>query len=257
MALHAIVLAGVALIAAATLAGAWISSGAARMPAVALRAASVLLFAVVLGDLLPDVWRDLPGSGLPWWGAAGAGAAGFAAAGALTRLGCACAAGQSRLADRPVAGDRARHGGSLTGSLAGSPAARTGAGWGAAAALAAHRALEGAAVTLAGSAAVIAALVIHAAAEGFALSALLRSGRRRLALLLLVACVSPLAGALLLSELRVPAAVSVLLTCVIAGVLGRSALTAWRAGRVAPEPGSHTASRAAAVRIMSHRLFLY
>ena len=215
MALHAPVLAGVALIAAATLAGAWLSSRTARMPAAALRVAAVLLLAVVLGDLLPDILRDLPGTGLPWWGAAIAMAAGFAGAGVLARAGCACAAGPGG----PARADRSR---------------RPGTGWGAAAALAVHRTLEGAAVTLAGSAAVIVVLVVHASAEGFALAALLRAGRRRLAPLLLVACVSPVTGALLLSAIGVPAVVSVLLTCIVAGVLGRSALTAWRAAR--PQP---------------------
>lgn len=212
MGLHPMVLAGVALIAAATLAGAWLSSRAARVPAVALRVAGGLLLAVVLADLVPDIWRDLPGSGLAWWAAAVAGAAGFVGAGVLARSGCACASAPAAAGVPSVAKRGA------------------GAGWGAAAALAIHRTLEGAAVTLAGSAAVIAVLVVHAAAEGFALSALLRAGHRRLGPLLLVACVSPVTGALILSAIPVPEVVSILLTCVVAGVLTRSALTAWQAG---------------------------
>jgi zinc transporter ZupT len=224
MTLHATVLAGVALIAGATLAGAWISSRTGRMPSAALRIAGVLLLAVVIGDLLPDIGHDLPGSGVPGWGAAGAAAAGFAIAGMLARRGCACAskpaasADPAGLADLGQAGSRCASNGNNT-------------GWGATAALAVHRTLEGAAVSLAASAAVIAALVVHAAAEGFALAALLRAGRQRRAPLLLVACVSPVAGAFGVSLISVPAAVSVLLTCVIAGVLTRSALTAWQAAR--------------------------
>ena len=217
MVLHPMVLAGVALIAGATLAGAWISARTGRLPRAALRVAAALLLAVVLADLLPDIWRDLPGSGLPWWGAAGTAAAGFAVTGVVTRFGCACAPGPA------------------------GPAASWGAGWGAAAALAVHRALEGAAVTLSGSAAVIAALVVHAAAEGFALAALLRAGRQRLVPLLLVACLSPVAGALVLTSVQIPAALSVLLTCVVAGALTRTALTAWRAGRRRPPASSYTA----------------
>jgi zinc transporter ZupT len=233
MTLHTTVLAGVVLIAGATLAGAWISSRTGRMPSAALRIAGVLLIAVVLGDLLPDIGHDLPGSRVPWWGAAGAAVAGFAIAGVLARHGCACAS-------KPA--DRAGPTGPTGPGQAGSRCARTGTGtgWGATAALAVHRTLEGAAVSLAGSAAVIAALVVHAAAEGFALAALLRAGRQRLAPLLLVACVSPVAGAFGVSLIGVPAAVSVLLTCVIAGVLTRSALTAWRAARSRP---AHAAER--------------
>ncbi|MGI9008594.1 MAG: hypothetical protein ACR2FU_20800, partial [Streptosporangiaceae bacterium] len=93
MPLPPMILAGVALIAGATLAGAWISARTARLPSAALRVAAGLLLAVVLADLLPDIGRDLAGSGLPWWGGAGAAAAGFAAAGMLGRFGCACASG--------------------------------------------------------------------------------------------------------------------------------------------------------------------
>ncbi|HEX9066742.1 MAG TPA: hypothetical protein VF843_16655 [Streptosporangiaceae bacterium] len=206
---HPMVLAGVALIAVATLAGAWISARTARMPDAAMKIAACLLFAVVLADLLPDIWRDLPGSGLPWWAAAAAAAAGFTGAGALARIGCAC---------DPEPGPTA---------------ASQGTGWGAAAALAVHRALEGAAVTLAGSPAVIAALVAHAAAEGFAIAALLRASRRRLVPLLFVACVSPAAGAFVIASLPIPAGVSVVLTGLVAGVLTRTAVTAWLAARPA------------------------
>lgn len=226
MALHGMVLAGVALIAGATLAGAWISARAARMPAAALSVAGALLIAVVLGDLLPDIWRDLPGSGLAWWAAVAAAAAGFTGAGVLARSGCACAS-------RPAGAVTGRTSSGFppdAGPGPGNPRSGTAVGWGAAAALAVHRTLEGAAVTLAGSAAVIAVLVVHAAAEGFALTALLRSGRRRLAPFLVVACVSPAVGAVVLSTVRVPDSASVMLTCVVAGVLSRSALTAWRAG---------------------------
>ncbi len=231
MVLHPMVLAGVALIAGATLAGAWLSARTRRLPSAALRITAALLLAVVLADLMPDILRDLPGSGLPWWGAAVTAAAGFAMAGLVARFGCACAPGP------PAPESPAPQGRSSAGGPAWPPGpamAGTGAGWGAAAALAVHRALEGAAVTLSGSAAVIAVLVVHAAAEGFALAALLRAGRRRLLPLLIVACLSPAAGALVLTSVPVPAGVSVLLTCVVAGVLARTALTAWRAAR----PGS-------------------
>jgi len=82
------------------------------MRAASLACAAGVLLAVVLADLLPDIWRDLPGAGLPWWAPAGALVAGVAAADALARRGCACrsAAGHSRADDEDTrdgtAGDR-------------------------------------------------------------------------------------------------------------------------------------------------------
>jgi hypothetical protein len=48
---------------------------------------SVVLLAVVLGDLVPDVWQDLAESGIPWWAAVLAAAFGF---GALVTAGTGC-----------------------------------------------------------------------------------------------------------------------------------------------------------------------
>jgi ZIP family zinc transporter len=231
-------LAGVALIAVATLAGAWLARRASRppepalggsapsrlalrgpalrrpaWPGLALAGAAAVLAAVVLADLVPDIWRDLPASGLPWWAAAAALAAGFVAADVLARRGCPC-----RAAPR---GGRA-----------------------AAVALVVHRALEGAAVALTGSAAMIAALAAHAAAEGFALAVLLRGERRdRVTALLALACLSPAAGAVLLSQVTLPGQAPPVLTSLVAGVLLRAAASTWRLGRtgsVAPSnpPGS-------------------
>ena len=191
-------LAGVALIAGATLAGAWLASYSSRVRALWPCAAAVLA-AVVLADLLPDVWRELHGAGLGWL-AAGAGglAGGYAAAEALARRGCACQAAAARRA--------------------------TASGTATAAALAAHRLLEGAAVGLTGSPAVVAALVLHATGEGFALGALLRpEGRSRIRTVLVIACVSPLAGAAAFGQAGLPAKPSAVITAAIAGVLARTA----------------------------------
>src|SRR5262249_40197233 len=127
-------LAGVALIAAATLAGAWLARYSSRVRVLWACAAAVLA-AVVLADLLPDVWWDLHGAGLGWL-AAGAGglAAGYGAAEALARRGCACQAASAH---------QATASGTATG-----------------AALAAHRLLEGAAVALTRSPLVIAPLIL-------------------------------------------------------------------------------------------------
>jgi ZIP family zinc transporter len=211
-------LAGVALIAIATLAGAWLARRASRPPEPALRrpawpglalaGAAAMLMAVVLADLVPDIWRDLPASGLPWWAAAAALTAAFAAADALARRGCACRA------------------------VPGSGRAAAGSGRAAAAALVVHRTLEGAAVALTGSAVMTAALAVHAAAEGFALAVLLRGERRdRAAALLALACLSPTAGAVVLSQFRLPGQVAPVLTCMVAGVLLRAAAGAWQLGR--------------------------
>ena len=122
--LTAAALAGVALIAAATLAGAWLGWRSLRLPRLSLACAALLLLVVVIADLLPDAWNDLSSTGLPWWPAAGTLGAGFLATDALVRQGCACGTGQ--------AGGRATT-----------------------AVLGLHRAVEGAALAVAGSVAVI------------------------------------------------------------------------------------------------------
>src|SRR5260221_5973723 len=144
--LTAAALAGVALIAAATLAGAWLGWRSLRQPRLSLACAAMLRLVVVSADLGPDAWNDRSSRGLRWWPAAGALGAGFLATDALVRRGCACGTGQA--------------GGRTT-----------------SAALGLHRAVEGAALAVAGSVAVIAALGLHAAGEGFALAALLRGER--------------------------------------------------------------------------------
>jgi len=70
--LTAAALAGVALIAAATLAGAWLGWRSLRLPRLSLACAAMLLLVVVIADLLPDAWNALSSTGLPWWPAAGA-----------------------------------------------------------------------------------------------------------------------------------------------------------------------------------------
>jgi ZIP family zinc transporter len=210
--------AGVALIAMATLAGAWLAGRASRMRAASLACAAGVLVAVVLADLLPDIWRDLRGAGLPWWAAAIALGAGVAGADGLTRRGCACRS----VAGYGVAGGQAAH----------RDAAHGGAGRGGATAtaLGVHRALEGAALVLTGSVGVIAALIVHASSEGFAMAALLSAERRRKAVALLaITCLSPAVGAIAVSQVRLPAQTAPILTALVAGVLLRAAATAGQA----------------------------
>jgi zinc transporter ZupT len=209
--LTAAALAGVTLIATATLAGAWLGRRSHRLHRLSLACAAVLLLAVIVADLLPDIWNDLSGTGSPWWPAAGAFGGGFLATDGLVRRGCACGTGP--------AGGRAT-----------------------AAALGLHRAIEGAALAVAGSVAVIAALVLHAASEGLALTALLRGERRgTAAALLAITCLSPAAGAAVLSQVPVPDAAAPVLTSLVAGILLRAALTAWQL-----RPAKHSGTTAAA-----------
>jgi zinc transporter ZupT len=208
------VLLGAALVAASTVGGVLLSRLSSRRPVVASAAVSLVLLAVVLGDLVPDIWQDLAESGTPWWAAVVAGALGFGATGALVRRGCACV---------PRPDERAQVGG---GDAAGAEVA---GGTATAVAIGVHRALEGAVLALATSVPVVAALVVHAAGEGFALGTLLgRASRGRATVWLLVACLSPLVGAIAAAPARLPETVTPLVTSLAAGALLRSALLALR-----------------------------
>jgi ZIP family zinc transporter len=226
MVLTASDLAGVALIAAATLAGAWLGRRFARLRTISLTCAAVALIAVVAADLIPDIWNDLRETGLPWWIAAAGLAAGLAVTDAAVRRGCACSGGTEA-----PAGGRAT-----------------------AVALGMHRALEGAALAIAGSAAVIAALVAHAASEGFALTALLKGERKgRAAVLLGIMCLSPAAGAAVLTLVHLPESVAPVLTSVVAGVLLRAALAAWQV-RPRPAPSGTDGGSESGGRFRQNRL---
>ncbi len=189
---------GAGLIAAATVTGAVVGRWSARYSAASLAVVAGLLLVVVFGDLIPDISGDVGGFGAGWLIAAAAGCVSFAAAGVVLRRGCACGAPE---------------------------------GGGAAAALAIglHRALEGSALAVTTSIPVIAALVLHAGSEGFALTPLFGAGqRRRTVSWLLVACVSPVLGAAVLGAVRVPESATPILTALVAGVLARSAVEAGR-----------------------------
>jgi hypothetical protein len=203
------VLIGAALVAASTVGGVLLSRLSARRPVASSASVSVVLLAVVLGDLVPDVWRDLAESGTPWWAAVLAAAVGFGATVALVRRGCACVPRPDE--QRQVDGSEVA-GGTAT-----------------AVAIGVHRALEGAVLALVTSVPVVAALVVHAAGEGFALGALLgRASRGRAAAWLLIACVSPLVGAIATGPARLPATVTPLTTSLVVGALLRTALLALR-----------------------------
>jgi len=163
------------------------------------------------------VWQDLAESGTPWWAAVLAATAGFGATGALVRRGCACA--------------------EVTGGAA------------TAVAIGVHRALEGAVLAVATSVPLVAALVVHAAGEGFALGALLeRASRGRAATWLLVACLSPFVGVIVATPARLPETVSPIVTSLVAGALLRSGVLALRLAATRQRAAFPPAPRAVAVR---------
>jgi ZIP family zinc transporter len=194
------VLAGAALVAAATMAGAWLPR---RRPAhrdiwFAATAGALLIIAGL--HLLPDAWSDARAEGI-WPSLVPlAAVATFTAAGLAIRAGCGC-----RPRTEPT-------GGAST-----------------AAALAIHRLLEGSAVALAGSVAIAAALAVHAFGEGMATSALLGSQpRRRAARWVALMCVTPVVGATLTGALTVPESAGPFLIAATAGILAQAAMVSLR-----------------------------
>jgi len=186
----------VVVVAAATVIGAYTGRRATRRAIVLVSAASGVLLVVALAHVLPDALQQAREPELPWWSVPLVCVGTYAAFGAGLRTSCPCHQGQLR-------------------------------GAGTVAAVAAHRAIEGAAIAVS-SPAVLLALVTHAAAEGAAVGAVLGPGRRRLLGWTSVVGASSAVG-LLLTRTALPAAAVPLLLGVVAGVLTRAggvALTA-------------------------------
>lgn len=197
-----LILAGVGLVAAATVAGAWTARRYGRRE-ISMAAAAGVLLIIAAVHLLPDAWAGARDAHI-WPGLVPLGMAGaFAAAGLGARVGCACQEQKTNIS------------GGVT-----------------AAALAAHRFLEGSAVALAGSAVIAAALAVHAFAEGLAMAALLGDQpRRRVIGWLAVMSISPAVGAAVTSAVEVPAAAEPVLLALAAGILTQAAWVSLRAGR--------------------------
>jgi len=185
------VLLGAVMVAAATLAGAWLARRGPGAQAVWFGAAAGALLVIAGLHLLPDAWSEAAEAGLWPWLTLLVAAAAFVLAAAVSRYGCTCAADEEHAS-----------------------------GAGTAAALAGHRFLEGAALAV-GSVTVAVALAVHALGEGLAVGALLRG--RRLAAWLAVMCLGPLAGALVTSAIPLPEAVGPLLYAFAAGILAQAA----------------------------------
>lgn len=192
------VIGGTLLVAAATLAGAWLARRGPGSQGVWFGAAAGALLVIAGLHLLPDAWSEASEAGLWPWLTLVVAVAAFALAAVVSRYGCACEA------DEEHAG-----------------------GVGAAAALAAHRFLEGAALALGGSVTVAVALAVHALGEGLAVGTLLRAARR-LAVWLTVMCVGPIVGALVTEAFPIPHAIGPLLLAFAAGILAQAARVSLR-----------------------------
>jgi ZIP family zinc transporter len=218
------VLAGAGLVAAATVAGAWLARRRPGQRQIWFATAAGALLVIAGLHLLPDAWIGARAARI-WPGLVPtAAAAAFTAAGLAIRAGCRC---------RPHA-----------------------SGAGTAAALAIHRFLEGSAIALAGSAAVAAALAVHALAEGLAAGALLGTQpRRRVIGWLAVMCVSPVIGAAATGALAVPPAAGPVLLALAAGIIaqaGRVSLrAAFRGLRPTSVPLSHCAAATTTAAILT------
>lgn len=215
-------LAGAGLVAAATVAGAWLGSRRAGHRQTWFAAAGGALLIIAGLHLLPDAWSGAAAARI-WPGLVPVvTVASFMAAGLAIRLGCAC---QDRI-------DHAR-------------------GAGTAAALAVHRFLEGSVIVLTGSAAVAVALAAHALGEGLAVGALLAGQRRRrVAGWLAAMSVSPVVGAAI-GVFGIPAAARPVLLAMAAGVLAQGARVSLREAFRGLHPGRLYLSRPAAAIVMA------
>ena len=211
------VLAGAGLMAAATVAGAWLAHRRGNREIWFAATAGVLLIIAGL-HLLPDAW-SAAGTARIWPGLVPVAAVtAFTAAGLAARLGCACHEQKE-----------------------------SASGTGAAAAVAVHRFLEGSAIALAGSAAVAVALAMHAFGEGLAAGALLGTRpRRHVACWLAAMSISPVLGAAASGVLAVPAAAEPVLIALAAGILAQAARISLRAAFHGLRPSSFLLSRPAA-----------
>lgn len=189
-----VVIAGFVLIAAATLAGAFLALRGRGPRERWLAAAAGALLVIALLHLLPDAWSAARVARI-WPATVPAAALGsFALSAVVARRGCTCDTPGHRTGGRTVT------------------------------ALAVHRFLEGSALALAASIPVTAALTVHALAEGVAAGALLAGqSRRQVSGMLAVMCLSPAAGAIIASSYRLPAAATPVLLALAAGVLAHAA----------------------------------
>ncbi|GIH23849.1 hypothetical protein Aph01nite_21590 [Acrocarpospora phusangensis] len=220
----------VVLVCLSTLAGAWLARRASRQVTAWLAVASALMLVTALIDMLPDAWQGAVESGVPLWAVGAAILSGFLVITYFTRKGC----GHGH--DEPAAAT-GRHAPGLHRRVKEVIGAAVFSGVGTAAALAVHRAVEGATLALTTSAVVVIALMVHSTSEGLALTALLDMASRRPAPWLVVSCVSPVAGVLIATVSPLPARAEPILVGVVAGVLLRTALVGLKLAAIRQEDG--------------------
>ncbi|MGW0198081.1 hypothetical protein [Nonomuraea sp. NPDC003201] len=207
----------VVLVALSTLAGAHLARRNSAKISIWLAIASALMLITALVDLLPDAWQEADATGVPIWVVGLAGLFGFAVITFFTRKGC----GHSHEAGAAAGG---RHAPGLHRRVKEAVSAAVYGGVGTAAALSLHRMIEGATLALVSSAVVVAALVIHSASEGLALTALLDLARKPAVPWLALSCLAPAAGVVLATVAPLPAQSVPILLGMVTGVLLRTAV---------------------------------
>ncbi|KAB8189768.1 hypothetical protein FH608_037810 [Nonomuraea phyllanthi] len=205
----------VGLVALSTLAGAHLAHRNAARISIWLAVASALMLITALTDVMPDAWREAAATEVPLWVVALAGLTGFAAITYFTRHGCA---------HPHQPGQHARHAPGLHRRVKQAVSAAVYGGVGTAVALSLHRMIEGATLVLAASAIVVAALMIHSAGEGLAMTAMLDMASKRRAPWLLLSCASPAAGVVLATVAPLPPQSVPILLGLLTGVLLRTAV---------------------------------
>jgi zinc transporter ZupT len=207
----------VALITAATLAGAWLARRNAEKSGLWLSLASAIMLATAMTDIIPDVWRESVNTGLPLWVAGAAGAFGFLVVTYFTRKGCAH--GHEDESPRP-----GRHAPGRHRRVKEAVQAVAFGGMGTAAALTTHRVIEGATLALIVSLPIILALAIHSASEGVTLAAMLGEAKQRLFPWLVTSAVSPAVGVIIATFRPLPVILVPVLLALVGGVLLRTAV---------------------------------
>ncbi|MEW1843588.1 hypothetical protein AB0392_37065 [Nonomuraea angiospora] len=205
----------VGLVALSTLAGAHLAQRKADRISVWLAVASALMLITALTDVMPDAWREAVATHVPVWLVVLAGLFGYVVITHFTRHGHA---------HQHDVGRRARHAPGMHRRVEQAVSAAVYGGVGTAVALSLHRMIEGATLVLAASIIVVAALMIHSAGEGVALTAMLDLARKPLAPWLALACLSPAAGVVLARVAPLPPQSVPILLGVLTGVLLRTAM---------------------------------
>ncbi|WP_328731884.1 hypothetical protein OHT20_17555 [Streptomyces caniferus] len=209
------VLIALSFIVTATLTGMWVARRAAGKAGMLLLIASGMLLTTAALHILPDAWGDAPAVGLSRWVVAGVAVLGYGVMTVFTKNGCGCDADLASQVVGAHAPGRHRKAKEVAGALS--------VGMGAATALTVHRVVEGSAVVLDVSAAVLLALVIGSVSDGLALATLLQETGQRLAPWAVVACASPALGVLITSISPLPAPALPIALSLVAGVILRIA----------------------------------